>query len=120
MFAVHDLSNSVSSIDAGSTSNVDLNLKNCDTGAEMCLYYDFLTTSSLAIVMHASMDGVTFRDAVTAYNVSVGAVATAADATAHSRFIQLTPVYAPYVRFAVTISETTSSFGAFTVSYQEA
>ena len=73
---------------------------------EIHLYVECRTISSYVITQQASMDGLDFYDVVDAYNASAGAVLTVADDTAHSRYIQVDPVRAPWMRWKVVISET--------------
>lgn len=108
----------IGTLTAGTATGTDsVELRYYDDG-DMLLYVAARTTSSYTITQQCSFDNINWYDVVDAYNATVGAVLTAADATVHSRLIQLTPIAAPYIRFEVTASETDGSID-LTLCYQE-
>lgn len=77
------------------------------------------SATSFAITQQCSVDKANWYTPVSAYNATVDAVYTqAATVTGHTRFVQITPVLAPYIRF----KGTTNSVGTIAMSliYQEA
>lgn len=88
-------------IDAGSTSYTSAINSNNLVGTYAGILVGTNATGTLLIKQQCSLDGITFYDPTNATSVAVGTIYQSLFTVTTSKYIQFTPVIAPYIRFSV-------------------